>query len=230
MIRKLQLCAIIIFALGIGQLQAQTNKSSETVTDVDGNVYHTVVIGTQTWMVENLKTTRYRNGDSIGTTYPATLNIKSESNQKYQWAYNGNESNVAIYGRLYTWYAATNSRGLCPNGWHVPTREEWLTLTSFLGGQKAAYEKLKEAGTLHWNSPNSDASNETGFTVLPGGGRFRDSFQDLGICTHFWTSSEFDSENAFRILFTKDTSPDCCGNYSGCCHKRLGWSIRCIKD
>ena len=85
-----------------------------TIKDIDGNVYITVTIGTQVWMVENLKTTKYRNGDLIGTTTPATKDITNETTPKYQWAYNGNESNVDIYGRLYTWYAVTDSRNICP--------------------------------------------------------------------------------------------------------------------
>lgn len=88
------------------------------VTDIDGNVYHTVTIGTQVWMVENLKVTKYRNGDLIGTTTPATLDISGEAEPKYQWVYDGKESNVSTYGRLYTWYAITDNRNVCPKGWH----------------------------------------------------------------------------------------------------------------
>ena len=123
-----------------------------TVPDIDGNVYNTVTIGTQVWMAENLKTTKYRNGDLIGTTTPATLDISGESYTKYQWAYDGNESNVATYGRLYTWYAVTDTRNVCPTGWHVPTDAEWTTLTTFLGGESVAGGKLKETGTTHWAS------------------------------------------------------------------------------
>ena len=108
-----------------------------TVTDIDNNVYNTVIIGTQIWLKENLKVTKYRNSDTITTT----------------WAYNGNESNVSTYGRLYDWYAATDSRGLCPTGWHLPTDAEWTTLTDYLEGLSVAGGKLKEAGTTHWNSP-----------------------------------------------------------------------------
>src|SRR5688500_14669040 len=123
------------------------NETPATVTDIEGNVYHTVTIGTQVWMAENLKTTKYRNGDLIGTTIPATLDISSESAPKYQWAYNGEESIVATYGRLYTWYAVTDSRNVCPTGWHVPSDAEWTTLTTYLGGESVAGDKLKENGT-----------------------------------------------------------------------------------
>ena len=96
-----------------------------SVSDVEGNVYKTVTIGTQTWMAENLRTTRYRNGDAVGTTNAATLDIGSESAPKYQWAYAGDENNAAAYGRLYTWYAVTDDRNICPAGWHVPGDDEW---------------------------------------------------------------------------------------------------------
>jgi len=100
--------------------QAQLDGTN-SVTDADGNVYTILTIGNQTWMGRNLRTTKYRNNDVIGTTTPVTLNITSENNPKYHWAYGGNESNVATYGRLYTWYAVNDNRNLCPLGWHVPT-------------------------------------------------------------------------------------------------------------
>lgn len=99
--------------------------------DIDGNVYPIITIGTQVWMAENLKTTRYCNGDLIGTTTPATLDIESESAPEYQWAYDGNESNVTTYGRIYTWYVANDSRNVCPAGWHIPSDAEWTDLTGF---------------------------------------------------------------------------------------------------
>lgn len=175
---------VILLLFGVG-LYAEENESTApsatTVTDVDDNAYKTVTIGSQVWMAEDLRTTKYRNGDAIGTTSPATLDISSESAPKYQWAYAGDESNVATYGRLYSWYAVTDSRNVCPAGWHVPSDAEWTTLTDFLGGEVAAQGKLKEAGTIHWNSPNTGATNESGFTALPGGnrwdnGRFLDVF------------------------------------------------------
>jgi uncharacterized protein (TIGR02145 family) len=162
-------------------------KEEEDITDVDGNVYTSVTIGTQVLMVENLKTTRYRNGDLIGTTTPATKDIHAEANPKYQWAYDGNESNVVTYGRLYTWDAVTDSRNLCPTGWHVPSDAEWTTLT-YLGGESAAGGKLKEAGTAHWLAPNTGATNESGFTALPGGIRDTDGdFAAIGWFCAFWS-------------------------------------------
>jgi uncharacterized protein (TIGR02145 family) len=114
---------------------------ANAIKDVDGNVYTSVTIGTQVWMVENLKTTKYRNGDLIGTTNPATLDITGETSPKYQWPHDGNESNVATYyGRLYTWWAVTDSRNVCPTGWHVPSYAEWTTLTDYLTNNGYGYE------------------------------------------------------------------------------------------
>ena len=110
-------------------IQSCKKEVDYSLQDIDGNVYdNTVTIGTQIWMTENLRTTRYSNGDSIGTT---TLDISGESTPKYQWAYDGNESNVATYGRLYTWYAVTDSRNVCPVGWHVPSDAEWTEWTKW---------------------------------------------------------------------------------------------------
>src|SRR5512133_2727329 len=124
--KYLKILTITFFCVGLTKCQPHSVK------DIDGNVYQTITIGTQVWMVENLKTTKYRNGDLIGTTTPASLVIEGESAPKYQWAYDGNESNVAIHGRLYTWYVATDSRNVCPTGWHVPSDAEWTVLTDYL--------------------------------------------------------------------------------------------------
>ena len=124
--KYLKILTLSFFCIGLTKCQ------SDSVKDIDGNAYRTITIGTQVWIVENLKTTKYCNGDLIGTTTPATLNIEDESTPKYQWAYDGNESNVATHGRLYTWYVATDSRNVCPVGWHVPSDAEWTTLTDYL--------------------------------------------------------------------------------------------------
>jgi uncharacterized protein (TIGR02145 family) len=210
----------------------QENKSAapigNTVADVDGNVYKTVTIGDQIWMAADLKTTRYRNGDPIGTTSPATLDISSESTPKYQWAYAGDESNVATYGRLYTWYAAADSRGICPAGWHVATEDEWTALVDYLGGDSAAQNKLKEAGTSHWNTPNTGATNESGFTALPGGNRWvYGRFFGIRNFTHWWTATEYDSQSAWRRVLSKDAPADHFQGWSG---KKVGWLVRCMRD
>jgi uncharacterized protein (TIGR02145 family) len=140
-------------------------------------------------MVENLKTTRYRNGDLIGTTIPDTLDITAEVAPKYQWAPNDDESNVPTYGRLYTWYAVTDTRNVCPTGWHVPLDVEWETLKSLLGGEYLAGGKLKETGTTHWETPNVGATNETGFTALPSGCRNIGYFIGFGVVSYWWCST-----------------------------------------
>jgi uncharacterized protein (TIGR02145 family) len=205
-----------------------STKEEAINKDIDGNIYTTVKIGTQTWMKENLKTTKYRNGDPIGTTTPATLNISAETAPKYQWAYAGNESNVATYGRLYTWYAATDSRNICPTGWHLPTDSEWTTLTTFLGGGNDVGGKLKETGTTHWLSPNAGATNSSGFTALPGGHRNDDwTFSTLGDSGTWWSSTEYNSDypwNRGMNCYFSDLYRDNRGS------KACGFSVRCVRD
>ena len=215
--------------------------SSESVKDIDGNVYKTVEIGTQTWMVENLKTTKYRNGDLIGTTSPATLDISLETMPKYQWAYDGHESNVAIYGRLYTWYAITDSRNVCPTGWHVPSSAEWTTLTDYLTNNGYGYEGSGRdigksmAATSGWtaygtrgNVGNDQASNNSsGFTALPSGYRNNDgAYSNFGFSGHWWSSSEDSTTYAIgRNVYFNASSIVI--HYVD---KRTGFSVRCLKD
>ncbi len=196
-----------------------------TVTDIDGNVYNTIQIGTQVWMAENLKTTKYRNGDLIGTTTPATLDILDQSAPKYQWANGGNDNRVATYGRLYTWYAVNDSRNICPIGWHVPSDAEWTALTTYLGGESIAGGKLKEAGTIHWISPNTGATNNSRFTALPGGSR---SWSGVfgGYDGYWWSFTEYSTASAWFRLMYYDAS-NVFRTYS---NKRDGCSVRCIKD
>lgn len=203
------------------------NTLAGTVNDIDGNVYHTVTIGKQVWMVENLKTTRYRNGDIIGTTFRATLNISSQNRPKYQWAYEGNASNVATYGRLYTWHAATDSRNICPTGWHLPSDTEWTILTTNLGGLSDAGGKLKEAGTRHWIISDTVATNSSSFTALPGGYRSSNgAFGGIGYYGYWWSSTEYSSNNAWLRFLSYNSSKANRSNNSKTC----GFSVRCIKD
>ncbi len=193
------------------------------VKDIDGNVYKAVKIGSQIWMAENLKTTKYNNGDTIGTTYPSTLDISGETTPKYQWAHGGDENNVITYGRLYTWYAITDSRHVCPFGWHVPSDAEWDTLTSYLATNQGS--KLKEAGTTHWKSPNTAATNETGFTALPGNGRSETgTYNTIGQSGYWWTSKGTTTANTRSMYYNSTTVTYGFGNSS------KGFSVRCIKD
>jgi uncharacterized protein (TIGR02145 family) len=162
-------------------LAFSTSQASGTVTDIDGNVYETIQIGTQWWIKENLRTTHFRNGDPIPlvTDDTAWAGLSTPAYCEY-----GNDpANVTDYGRLYNWYAVADSRYIAPQGWHVATDEEWKQLEMYLGmsqseanltGIRGTVEggKLKEAGTVHWQSPNTGATNESGFTALPGGYRF----------------------------------------------------------
>ena len=196
------------------------------VTDADGNVYHPVTIGTQVWLVENLKTTHYRNGDPISNVTDDTewSNLTTGA----YCSYNNQDSLAAIYGQLYNWYAVTDSRKLTPSGWHVPTDAEWTTLENYLGGINIAGGKLKESGTTHWGSPNTGATNESGFCALPGGQRVTPWYTTgIGGAAFFWTSTETSTESAYwRYLASDKASIDNKGNY----YKVAGFSVRCLKD
>jgi uncharacterized protein (TIGR02145 family) len=214
--------------IGYGMTMAFTTQqgSGGTITDIDGNVYHTVTIGTQTWMKENLKVTHYCNGDLIGTT---TLNISSESAPKYQWAYEGNEGTVATYDRLYTWYAVTDSRNVCPISWHIPTDAEWTVLTEYLGGNSVAGGKLKETGITHWQSPNIGATNESDFTALPGGYRFIDgTFSNINSWGFWWSATIGINANleawGWFLVYEASTVG------KGSDGKNVGFSVRCVRD
>jgi uncharacterized protein (TIGR02145 family) len=199
------------------------------VTDIDGNVYHSVIIGTQTWMVENLKTTRYRDGTVIPNITDNTqwLNLTTGA----YCDYSNNTSNTSIYGRLYNWYAVNNN--LAPTGWHVPTSAEWTVIANYLGGWSSAGGKLKENGTTHWNSPNTDATNETGFRALPGGIRNIDppggtaTFNGIGSSGCWWSANDYNGNPAYYTVNYSSIELFHSNNGWG---KRYGYSVRCVKD
>ena len=199
----------------------------ETVTDHDGNIYSTVKIGNQIWMAENMKTKHYANGDAIPDGTGAGV-ISEETDPEYWFVYNNNLNNVSTYGRLYTWHTVTDSRNVCPDGWHVPSATEWTQLTDYLGGGSVAGGKLKEAGTTHWSSPNNGATNESGFTGLPGGGRACGTglFGSLGENGHFWTATKDDSSSAWNQMLLHSDA----GVYQYSTSKSHGFSVRCLKD
>jgi uncharacterized protein (TIGR02145 family) len=202
------------------------------IYDIDGNTYNIVTIGTQVWMAENLKTTKYNNGDSIPViTY-------SDPRYKYTGTYCNYDNLPGYkdgYGLLYNFYAVVDSRNLCPSGWHVPTEDEWTTLIAFEGGVDSPGAKLKEVGTEHWYSQNI-ASNSSGFSARGGGNRAvnidglggYENFKYYGI---FWTSSIFDYEDygpnyAFQHAMAN-------GNYdigTTAVPKQYGNSVRCIQN
>ncbi len=206
--------------------QITFSTASGTVTDIDGNVYTTVTIGTQVWLVENLKVTRYRNGDAIPNITDAT-----------QWAnlstgaycnYNNDINNANIYGRLYNWQAVTDVRNIAPVGWHVPTEADWAILTTFIGGPWASY-KLKETGTSHWTGPNTCATNQYQFTALPGGIRFvTGTFNNIFDFGTWWSTTI----NQTGIdAYSRVINYSCTFGFGGSTHGiSAGLSVRCVKD
>ena len=194
------------------------------VEDIDDNCYETVQIGNQVWMAENLKVTHYRDGTAIptGHNYSDWSNLTTGAYA----VYDNNESNADTYGYLYNWYAAVDSRNIAPEGWHVPTDAEWTILTDYLGGESVAGGKLKEAGTSHWNSPNTEATNESGFTALPGGYCSNEgNYFDMGYAGYFWSSTWSGSGNAWcRKLYYYYSAV-----YRNGYDKRVGFSVRCVR-
>jgi len=207
------------------------------VSDIDGNVYHAVKIGTQWWMAENLKVTRYRNGDPVPSV-TEDMRWTDLSSGAY-CVYDNNENNKEIYGLLYNWFAVNDNRGVAPEGWHIPTDTEWKELEMHLGMSQSEADgtdwrgtdeggKLKDEGTVHWNSPNTGATNESGFSALPGGYRsyFTGTFNEVNSNASFWTSWEYNPSGAWSRKLGHNTSAIHRYNLI----KNYGFSIRCVKD
>ena len=196
------------------------------IADIEENTYNIVKIGAQAWMAENLKATKFNDGTLILTT---TLDISAEAAPIYQWV-NGD---LATYGRLYTWYVvdavSNGSKNVCPTGWHVPTDVEWETLKTNFGGEAVAGGKLKETGTTHWETPNTGATNETGFTALPNGYRnLTGAFVSLLNTGYFWSSSQdlsVTTQGLGQGMHWND-AVSLRGGFS----KPDGVSIRCLRD
>ncbi len=205
---------------------------TSTITDSDGNVYNTVLIGDQCWMKANLKTSKYRNGTNIA--YPGSNNSSWANNTTgaYAW-YNNEISWKDSYGALYNWYAVNSANGLCPTGWHVPTDAEFTAMTNHLGGQSSAGGKLKSTRTVpdphpRWASPNTGATNESNWTGFPGGARgTTGSFVDLSSYGLWWSSTQYAATEAwFREMYYLSSSV---GRHADGA-KRYGFSVRCLKD
>jgi len=173
---------------------------SRTATDVDGNVYQAVKIGDQWWTAENLKATRYRDGTAIPDVPNAAEWCSLPEGDGAYCDCDYRTGDALVENRLYNWYAA--KRNLAPAGWHVPSADEWQTLIDHLGGEEVAGGKLKEAGTVHWPGPNEGATNESGFTALPGGGRWSMDcyFLFQGMNAYFWTSTAGEDANTAYII------------------------------
>ena len=199
------------------------NTETGTVMDIDGNVYKTVTIGTQVWMAENLKTTKYNDGTAI----PLVPDNKAWSNSStpgYCW-YDNDTSNKSIYGALYNWYVV-NTGKLCPKGWHISTDAEWTTLISYLGGLKVAGDKLKS--TIDWKGTDVvEASNSSGFSALPGDIRnFNGTFNNVGSHGYWWSASECDANKAWMRRLNYCSSDVFINSYP----KADGMSVRCVMD
>ncbi|HEY5590606.1 MAG TPA: FISUMP domain-containing protein [Paludibacter sp.] len=193
--------------------------------DADGYNYTIVNIGTQTWMAENLRTTKYNDNSAIPNV---TDNVAWSALTTGAYCDHDNStSNGAIYGHLYNWYAV-NTGILAPTGWHVPTDAEWTTLVTFLGGDNVAGGKLKETGTAHWVTPNTGATNETGFGALPAGGRAFDGIfptSDVGYRGQCWTATQFDVFPAYYRGIPNIGTFATRAFYN----KAAGFSVRCVK-
>lgn len=202
------------------QSSVKTNESvnNSVSTDVSAGI---VKIGTQIWMKKDLATSTYRNGDKI----PYIKNPSQWANLTTgAWCYYNNDPRN---GKLYNWYAVNDARGLAPAGWHVPSDVEWTTLTMYLGGITVAGGKMKETGTAHWQAPNADATNSSGFTALPGGTRYYlGSFFDAGGYGYWWSSTEAASNAAYYRYLTYFYGTISAGTD----YKTNGFSVRCLKD
>jgi uncharacterized protein (TIGR02145 family) len=202
----------------------------DKVIDIDGNVYNFKSICDKMWMTENLNVSHYRNGDSIPEVTSPTewANLTTGA-----WCYYNNDPLMAkIYGKLYNWYAVNDPRGLAPEGWNIPTNTDWNELSNCLGGVQIAGGKLKATGTIEagdglWYEPNTGATNETGFSGIPGGHRSdTGKYIFIGINAYWWSSTEHANADAWLWNLYYDD------NYIGIDYhtKKAGFSVRCIKN
>jgi uncharacterized protein (TIGR02145 family) len=193
----------------------------DSIYDSEGNKYRTIQIGSQTWTAENLRSTKLNDDTEI----PFILDVSAwaaRTTPAYCWY---NNDSVG-YGAIYNWYTV-NTGKLCPQGWHVPSDDEWNVLTDYLGGKNVAGGKLKETGTTHWQSPNSGATNESGFTAIPSGYRnYSGGFNSIGNYGIWWSSTEWSSTGGwFRDAYYGYASVDRSNS-----SKKSGATVRCLKD
>ena len=194
------------------------------VTDIEGNVYNTVKLGNQTWTTKNLNVGKYRNGDPIPQVQDNTAwsNLSTGA-----WCYYANNSaSGTTYGKLYNWYAVNDPRGLAPNGYHIPSDAEWTTLIDYLGGASSAGTKMKSTSGWLYNNGSGNGSNTSGFAGLPGGFRDYNGVSGTFAYGYWWSSSATNTNNAWsRGLNPNNANVD--GYYY---NKRLGFSVRCLRD
>jgi uncharacterized protein (TIGR02145 family) len=213
-----------LFLTGLIMIFHPGCKEEDDLIEIEDEAYHSVIIGSQTWMVENLRVTHYRNGDPI----PNVI-LASEWDTLTTGAYceyNDDDNAVKPYGRLYNWYAVHDARNLAPEGWHIPTEDEFRLLIASAGAEDAAGGRLKESGTNHWKYPNTNATDIYGFTALPGGIFSASGFAGLGEIGNIWSSTAFSEDHAYYL---------CLGHSTGRAFvayqdKGLGFTVRCVKD
>jgi len=205
-------------------------EPADKITDKDGNVYTSVTIGTQVWMVENLKTTKYNDGKDIPEVTDGNQ-WRTLTTAAYCWYNNDASTYKTPYGALYNWWVV-NTGILCPSGWHVPTDADMNTLITFLGGIGNAGNKLKEEGMAHWNTFNTAATNESGFTALPG--ETRDGagggFSPLGNNVWYWYNNTSVADPACIFILVGDKGNVTYVNAYPDGYKRHGCYVRCIKN
>jgi uncharacterized protein (TIGR02145 family) len=203
--------------------------------DIDGNIYPFLSINGKCWMAKNLDVSKFRNGDLIPQAQSAEAWEEAGENAQPAWCYyDNNPENGKIYGKLYNWYAVNDRRGICPQGWHVPSDTEWTKLTNDLGGEEMAGGKMKSKGLTYWDSPNKDATNESGFSALPGGYRDGDgSFNDISSYAFFWSATEYDYGSFAwgRGLYNYNGDVNRYISFSILSNdKSVGASVRCLRD
>ncbi len=218
--------SFLIF-IGCTKENKQENIDQNTVQDYDGNVYHSVTIGSQVWMKENLRTTHYRNGDAV--TYITDNDTWGGLTTEAYCDYLNNPDNANIFGRLYNWFAAKDSRSLAPAGWHIATDADWETLVTYLGGTDVAGGKMKDTLLNSWPLQNTGATNESGFSAVATGYRHFSTgeFSTILSAAWFWSSTDHD-DYYYRMNPTlHDYSDELIINTS---HPSFGYSCRCVKD
>jgi uncharacterized protein (TIGR02145 family) len=217
---------VMLFAL-LNSITLIAQKKAGSVKDVDGNVYKTVSIGDQVWMAENLRTTKLNDGTAIINETDMTKWVHATA-PAYCWL-NNDEKMKTVYGAMYNWHAV-NTGNLCPAGWRVATDDDWTKLTELLGGIEVAGGKLKDSGTGKWVSPNSGATNETGFSAIPAGYRYgyfwgQGTFYEMGLNGYYWTGTVCtDTHSWSRTMNANNTKV-----YRSIFVKNNGFSVRCIK-
>jgi uncharacterized protein (TIGR02145 family) len=200
-----------------------------TLADIEGKNYKTIPVGTQEWMAENLKATRFNDGTVIPMV-TGNGQWTAQVTPAYSWCNDNDSVYENIYGAYYNWFAVSTGK-LCPSGWHVPSDGEWKVLIDYLGGDKIAGSKLKEAGKNNWITPNRDANNQSGFTALPAGLReaIDGTFGGQGYIGGWWSSTE-STTSIYGTAYARSIYGDTTVAARNEIYKKDGFSVRCIKD